>query len=381
MRRVRLCSVVASLSPLRLCALAIVSGCVALGGLVLLEAPASRVGIVVAALAALIGLHAGTVLQGVRRSGVAWWPVAGQLAVTAAAIVLLGGAWISVVSLMAVSLLLLAESRRSGPLWVAAVAAGPAMVALTPWSEGDRVAVWAVCVPALVVAEYVVVCLAARAHFLALVRADEVGRAVEDERRRLNRDLHDLVGHRLAVLVLKIDLVQRLVETGDPKAQLELDEALDLVRGVTAEVRSVAHGRTRVRLEAELSSARSILEASGARCVVEAAACDAVPEEISWVLADVLREGVTNILRHASARACEIRVAECDDVIRLTLVNDRLRASGDGTGQGLRNLRERMAEIGGSLEAYRTAEGLFLLRATVDTKARPNAFGWMHETP
>ncbi|GAA4067580.1 histidine kinase [Nonomuraea soli] len=365
---------------MRLCALAIVSGCVALGGLVLLEAPASQGWIVVVALALLIGLHAGTVLQAVRRSGVAWWPVAGQLTVTAAAIVLLGSAWISVVSLMAVSLLLLAESRRSGPLWVAAVAGGPALVALTPWSEDDRIAVWAVCVPALVVAEYVVVCLAARAHFLALVRADEVCRAVEDERRRLNRDLHDLVGHRLAVLVLKIELVQRLVETGDPKAQLELDEALDLVRGVTAEVRSVAHGRSMVRLEAELSSARTILEASGARCVVEAA-CDEVPEEISWVLADVLREGVTNILRHASARACEIHVAECDDVIRMTLVNDRLRASGDGTGQGLRNLRERMAEIGGSLETHRTNDGLFLLRATVATKPRPKAFGQTHETP
>ncbi|WP_084960348.1 histidine kinase [Thermoactinospora rubra] len=326
-----------------------------------------------ACLAAVFCLHAMAVLRAIRRRGRVWWPLAGQAVLTVAPWTVLGAAWAPVASLLTASLLVLAERLRTWVPVPPAVACGPLLVL------GADPRLWglALAVPAAGMAEYAVISLTVRAHCLGVLRAEEVRRAAEAERHRLTRDLHDLVGHRLAVLVLKMELAQRLAESGDVKAALELGEALALVRAITGEVRAVARGQVAPSLQDELLSARAILESAGARCHVEVG-CGDLPEAVDRVLALVAREGVTNILRHATARECEIRLAESDGVIRLSLANDGVKAGRDGHGRdghgrdghgrGLRNLRERITELDGYIETWRSLDGHFHLIACIPQK-------------
>ncbi|NUR87047.1 MAG: hypothetical protein HOY71_23445, partial [Nonomuraea sp.] len=174
-----------------------------------------------------------------------------------------------------------------------------------------------------------------------------VRRAVAQERRRFTRDLHDLVGHRLTVLVLKTELLQRLAESGDPKAAGAVAELLDLVRGLAGDVREVAHGGARLCLEDELSAARALLESVGVRCTI-AVSCRDESGGVSQALTYVLREAITNVLRHAAARECGITLADRDRLVELSVWNDGVRhARATDCGAGLDNLAERVAELGG----------------------------------
>ncbi|MFG3436700.1 sensor histidine kinase [Nonomuraea sp. NPDC047897] len=313
----------------------------------------------------LVALHVAFALLMTGRHGGRRWPAGVQACLTYLPLPFLGATWTPVCGLLSGALFMTACRTRSPLLAAQAVACGPVLL----WAPaGTAHPGWAIAAPVLGLVECALVGLAARAHRLTGVRDEAIGRAVALERRRFTRDLHDLVGHRLAVLVLKAQLVQRLVDERDDKAGLEVAETLDLLRALAADVRAVAHGGRRSSLEEELASARALLESVGVRCRVRAS-CRDLTGEVGEALTHALREGVTNILRHANARHCAIDVAERDGRVHLSMRSDGARPprrDGDGTaglgpgpGQGLANLTERVALVGGRLEVNPSRGGEF----------------------
>ncbi len=298
----------------------------------------------------LLAVHARFVLRMLAREGVGWGLVVVQAGVTYLPLPFVGAAWTPVAGLLSGVLLLAAHEVRSFTVAALAVACGPVLLAVP--SVALTHAGWAVTAPLLGLVEYSLVSLAAQADRLSATRSDVIHRAVVQERRRFTRDLHDLVGHRLTVLVLKAHLIQRLVRERDEKAGQEVDETLALLRVLAADVRAVAHGEQRSSLETELNSARALLESVGIRCQMRVS-CRDLPREVAEALTHGLREGVTNVLRHATARECTIQLLDRDRLVSLSISNDgvlqqyRLR----DRGQGLINLTERVAVLGGRLQA------------------------------
>ncbi|MFI6322166.1 sensor histidine kinase [Nonomuraea sp. NPDC050556] len=186
--------------------------------------------------------------------------------------------------------------------------------------------------------------------------------AVSEERLRFARDLHDLLGHSLSVITLKSELAAKLAERDAGRAAEEIAQVRTLAADARLEVDAAVQGYRQLDLDAELAGVRAALEAAGATCVVEASAADLSPAARA-LLAWVVREGATNVLKHSTAKRCVITLREGV----LEMRNDGLPAwpSADDSGTGLRGLSERLAAAGGSLSAAPTDAGEFVLRAAV----------------
>lgn len=165
------------------------------------------------------------------------------------------------------------------------------------------------------------------------------------ERDRIARDLHDILGHTLSVIILKSELAGRLVDADPRRARLEIDEVERISRGALAEVRDTIAGAHTAGLEAELDRATSTLETAGltVQCHIDSAGLPVAHER---VLALVLREAVTNVVRHAQARSCDVTLRATGDGCTLQ-VRDDGRGGRLGEGMGMRGIRERVAAIGG----------------------------------
>ncbi|MEU7834486.1 MULTISPECIES: histidine kinase [unclassified Nonomuraea] len=310
------------------------------------------------ALLLLLAVHAQFVLGTLAGRTGGWWLVGVQAWLTYVPLALFGAAWTPMCGLLAGALLVVAGRIRSATLVALAVCCGPVLLAAPHEGLADRG--WALAAPVLGLMEYALVSLAVRAQWLACARTDAIRTTVALERRRFSRDLHDLVGHRLTALVLKTQLIDRLVDEENEKAKLEVGETLELLRTLAGDVRAVAHGGRRSSLEVEMSSARALLESVGVRCQIRVA-CPDLPGDVADALTHALREGVTNVLRHAEARQCAIQLLERDELVRLSIKNDGVhpvRRAGE-SGQGLMNLTERMADVGGWLEITAVRSGQF----------------------
>ncbi|MEU7916554.1 sensor histidine kinase [Microbispora bryophytorum] len=185
--------------------------------------------------------------------------------------------------------------------------------------------------------------------------------AAAAERDRLARDLHDVLGHSLTTITVKTGLARRMLESGgDPEHALaELRDVERLSRQAHSEVRLTVSGRRRPSLAVELAGARAALRAAGISAVLPPSA-DHVPAELAEPFAYVLREGVTNVIRHSGATRCEV------------LLGDgwmEVRDNGPGRnaakpGNGLTGLAERLRAVGGRVEAGPLPAGGFRLRAS-----------------
>ncbi len=212
---------------------------------------------------------------------------------------------------------------------------------------------------------------------LRRTRAELARVAVAEERERFSRDLHDLLGHTLSVMVVKAQAVRRLVAT-DPDAAAE--HAADIERvGRTAllDVRQAVDAMRAPNLPEELLGARDALEAAGIRATIDADDAD-LPEDAGAVLAWALREGITNVLRHSGADSCSIAVSQHGDHIELVVVdngvgNPTRPAEGSAArAGGLDGLRDRLRAAGGQVETSSTGTG-FRLVASIPSRlgARP----------
>ncbi|MFF2407955.1 sensor histidine kinase [Streptomyces sp. NPDC058092] len=194
-------------------------------------------------------------------------------------------------------------------------------------------------------------------------RAKIARMAVADERLRMARDLHDLLGYSLSAIVLKGELLQRLIAVRHDQAEREAEEVLAISRQALSDVRRVARGYRQMSLASEALSARSVLEAAELEVdLVLAPSIEDLSPQTSTVLATVLREGVTNLLRHSKASRCSITAEVDEGTARLTIVNNGLitghHDSSPHSGNGLGNLRERLDRAGGRLVVEREPDGV-----------------------
>lgn len=178
---------------------------------------------------------------------------------------------------------------------------------------------------------------------------EEVRRlAASAERERIGRDLHDLLGHTLSLITLKLELSRKLFDRDNEAARREVEEAEKVARHALAEVRSAVSGIRTTDLAAELASARLLLECSQVHLDYDHPPQD-LPQETERALSLILREAATNIARHAEASSAKIEVVRDHASVRM-LISDNGRGGIDGDGNGLRGMRERVRAIGGTLE-------------------------------
>ncbi len=183
--------------------------------------------------------------------------------------------------------------------------------------------------------------------------------AAVTERLRAARDLHDLLGHGLAAVLLKAELARRLADSDAPRCRAELADIVRLAERGRAELGALADDGPRLSLSAELASAAAVLEAASIAVEVEDGP---VPAAAGAVLSVVLREAVTNVLRHSRARHARIALAVADGSARLEVENDGVPDGVTAPGSGIGGLSVRLAEAGGTLAAG-PDDGWYLLRA------------------
>lgn len=177
---------------------------------------------------------------------------------------------------------------------------------------------------------------------------DEVRRlAATAERERIGRDLHDLLGHTLSLITLKLELSRKLFDRDPAAARRELTEAEDVARHALAEVRTAVTGIRAAGFAAELASAALLLRASGVQFDSQQQVAN-LPESVECGLALVLREAATNIARHAHATRARASMVRSGDDVQL-LIEDNGRGGVHLQGNGLRGMRERVQALGGSL--------------------------------
>jgi two-component system sensor histidine kinase DesK len=185
--------------------------------------------------------------------------------------------------------------------------------------------------------------------------------AVAAERERIGRDLHDILGHSLTAIAVKAGLARRLLASDPAAAGTEIGDVERLAREALKDVRATASGYREVSLTAELGVAAGVLRAAGIRADLPATADDVDPDARE-ALGYVLREAVTNVVRHSGARTC--RVVLHSRSIEIVDDGDGVdRNPTAGTGSGLQNLTDRMGAQGGSCEAGPGPDGGFVIRA------------------
>ncbi|MEV6238720.1 histidine kinase [Lentzea sp. NPDC051838] len=198
-------------------------------------------------------------------------------------------------------------------------------------------------------------------------REELANAAVTQERLRFARDLHDLLGYSLSAITLKSELTHRLVTIDPERARQELGEVLEISRQALADVRSVALSYRELSFDEETQSAQALLSAADIEVTVRIDECDRLPKDVTVTLATVLREGVTNLLRHSKAEHCEIVLSHARGLVTMDIVNDGIpttdRKSRDGSGIG--NLTTRVRALGGDLHAGLTPEHTYRLRAEI----------------
>lgn len=192
--------------------------------------------------------------------------------------------------------------------------------------------------------------------------------AVAAERERIGRDLHDILGHSLTTIAVKADLAGRLVGRNDEAARTEVDSLAVIARQALADVRATAANMREVRLTSELASARSVLDAAGIEHITPTAT-PVLDDERSELFGWVLREAMTNVVRHSGASRC---IIACTDQVLSVADNGRGMGRGGGRtptgrpGSGLAGLRHRVEEAGGTLTLEPTPDGGTTLTVTLE---------------
>jgi two-component system, NarL family, sensor histidine kinase DesK len=168
------------------------------------------------------------------------------------------------------------------------------------------------------------------------------------ERERIARDLHDVLGHTLSVITLKSELASKLMDREPERAGREIREVSEISRQALSDVRDAIRGYRAKGLAAELAQAKSTLETAGLTVQCDAATTVKIPAMQESVLSLAVREGVTNVVRHAQARTCRLRLEQHNGSCQLEIQDDGLGGSSP-EGNGLRGMRERVEMLGGTL--------------------------------
>jgi len=181
-----------------------------------------------------------------------------------------------------------------------------------------------------------------------LMAQDEVEHMAKvAERERIARDLHDVLGHTLSVIVLKSELAAKLADKEPERAVREIKDVERISREALAQVRSTVRGYHALSLQAEAEQAAATLKAAGVQVQCDFAPAD-IPPAHEGVLALALREAVTNVIRHAQARSCDLRLRPVANGCELEIKDDGCGLMSP-EGIGLSGMRHRVEALGGKL--------------------------------
>jgi len=295
--------------------------------------------------------------EGIRRGSRAF--TAALLVVMAALYLVLAGVGSGVfsVAFLVVGVIMLVPGRWGT---VGAIAASAGAV-LCVWlltgalSWGDVIGTAAVCVAQI--GMFGVIRINAQ---LRAAQAELAELAVTAERERMARDLHDVLGHSLTTITVKAALARRLLEAGEQaRAADEVADVERLGRQALSDVRATVAANRVASLPRELAGAAEALRAAGIAADLPHAVDD-VPAERQEVFAYVVREGVTNTIRHSGASRCTVRLTPTS----VEILDDGVGSpAGTPSGNGITGLTERLAAIGGWVDAGPTPSGGYRLRA------------------
>jgi two-component system, NarL family, sensor histidine kinase DesK len=241
-----------------------------------------------------------------------------------------------------------------------------ALVALISWALHLEIPVWISSLVFSGLIGAVVIQYAQRQRLacrLAEAREHTEHLAKVAERERIARDLHDLLGHTLSLIVLKSELASRLSATQPERAVEEIRDVERISRDALAQVRAAVRGYRSMGLESELKQARATLETAGiaVEASVEAPRLSAIQES---VFALALREAVTNVVRHAQATFCRLTLRQNGAFCELEIA-DNGRGGAAQDGSGLSGMRERVEALGGMLERDGSQGTLLRIRVPV----------------
>ncbi len=204
----------------------------------------------------------------------------------------------------------------------------------------------------------------ARANLLLERANSEIERlSKEAERERIARDLHDLLGHTLTIITVKLDLARRLLTRDADRARKEIVEAEQTARNALAEVREAVSGYRAEGLDAEISRARLDLLSADVKLTTTLAPVNLSSNQIN-VLCFAVREAVTNIVRHAHATHCHVAFFEKDGTLHFTIEDDGLGGQ-IREGNGLRGMRERLQSMAGAVKLTGSTNGGTSLEITL----------------
>jgi two-component system sensor histidine kinase DesK len=198
---------------------------------------------------------------------------------------------------------------------------------------------------------------------LYAARAEQAKGAVGQERLRVSRDLHDLLGQSLSAISLKGDLALRLLTLNPAQAHAEIKSLTGVARSALHDVLAIAHDERQVSFRGEIDAASALLTTAGIDVRIESDFCEP-PGHAQEVLGWAVREAATNVLRHSEARTCSIVLRTQDSGVWLEVCNDGARGA-SGEGSGLAGLAVRAEAVSGSVLAENVGNGRFLLRVGI----------------
>jgi two-component system sensor histidine kinase DesK len=323
------------------------------------------------------------------------WPRAGGWTLLAMAVLVyaplpwLTWNWLATQPLVMASAPMVLRSRRLARAVAIAPAAGTALyfpIVCVPffraagWSLGAALAemgFWGIVLPTSAVALYGAARMVRAARELQAAHTELAELAIAEERLRVSRDLHDLIGQSLSAVSLRGDLALRLVTTDPAAAEAEIANLTATARAALHDMLAVTSDSGGTDLQAESDGARALLAAAGIDAAVEVESA-ALSLSARTVFSWALREGVTNVLRHSAAATCSITVGSGPDgAAALEILNDGARPPGTGvgagvgpaTGSGLTGLAERARAFGGELTAGPLTGDWYRLRVEIPGEA------------
>ncbi|WP_329024812.1 MULTISPECIES: sensor histidine kinase [unclassified Streptomyces] len=308
-----------------------------------------------------------------RESPVTYVLLGALAAVTFALAIAYGGSW-----LLFFPLLSLAAGTVLRHRWLAAGLLGLAVAAcaVAVWRDDSASPPWTLGYGTFIsgAVTSAILRLAETVTELRSTRQELARAAVERERLRFSRDLHDLLGHTLSVIVVKSEAARRLAPRDMDAALTQVADIESVGRQALTEIREAVTGYREGSLATELDRARSALTAAGIEPVVRRSGPPLAPQTEA-LLGWVVREAVTNVVRHSTATRCVFEVSGTGERVRLTVTDDgRGRREGPAPtpgigGTGLKGLTERLAAAGGSLVAGPGADSGFVVTAELPVEA------------
>ncbi len=277
----------------------------------------------------------------------------GLLGLAVVAVACLGEPALSTIVFIAVSAVMVLPLRAAAPVVAVLVAGALGLAAAEGWGSQSGL-VFAVLAASISLLGLRTV-LRANA---AQVRAEQENArlAVENERTRFARDLHDILGHSLTVITVKAELAGRLLDVDPERARAELADLEWLSRDALSDVRRAVGGYRDLTLPGELVRARAALEAAGIQARLPGSV-EEVQADLRELFAWTMREGVTNVVRHSRASTCDVRLGPTS-----IAVHDDGTGAGEepGRGHGLTGMRERAAAVGATVTVRRLDPGFAL---------------------